>query len=113
MITFYVDTGDDGITTMIMHIDEEFYYLMANYLKFEPSARTTPHGLISGSELKHRILELPHEWLLRQPEKIQYINGKKIVIQSKFTETYIKEIKNDLLRMADIAIDKKALIRWE
>jgi len=113
IITFYVDVEDDGTTTFIMHIEEEFYYTLANYLKFELSARTTPHGVITGSELKQRILDLPHEWLLKQPERVQYINGKKIVTQSKFTETYIKEIKNDMLRMAQLAIDKKAIIRWE
>jgi hypothetical protein len=113
MITFYVDVGDDGITTMIMHIDDEFYYTLANYLKFDLCARTTPHGYISGTELKQRILDLPHEWLLQLPEKVQHIGGKKIVTQSKFSEQYIRELKNDMLRMAKIAIDKKALIRWE
>jgi len=113
IITFYVDVGNDGETVFLMRIEEEFYYILANYLKFELSARTTPHGVITGSELKQRILDLPHEWLLKQPEKIQFINGKKMVIQSKFTEQYIKELKNDMLRMAQFAMDKKALIRWE
>lgn len=112
MITFFVD-GDDGETTMLIQMDEEFYYIMANYLRFELTARTTPHGFITGSELRQRILDLPHEWLLQQPQRIQYINGKKLVTQSKFTEKYIREIKNDLLRMSVLAIDKKALIRWE
>lgn len=113
IITFYVDAGDDSETIFLMRIEEEFYYTLANYLKFDLNARTTPHGVITGSELKQRLLDLPHEWLLKQPERVQFINGKKIITQSKFTETYIKELKNDMLRMAQFAMDKKALIRWE
>jgi hypothetical protein len=107
MITLFVDNDDS--TTMIIHIDDEFFYYLANYLKLG----NLSFGQITPSELQIRVKDLPHEWLLQQPEKKQILNGKEIIVKTKFTEQYIKELKIDLLRMALLAEKKKCLIRWE
>jgi len=114
MILFYVD-NDDGETTMLMHIDEEFFHHIANYLNLEVQLTKDKHpfGVITPSELRQKVLDLPHEWLLQQQEKKQYLNGKEIVVKTKFTESYIRELKSDFLRMAKLAEKKKVLIRWE
>jgi hypothetical protein len=114
MILFFVD-NDDGETTMLMHIDEEFFYYISNYLKLDVQLTKDkkPFGIITPSELRQKILDLPHEWLLQQQEKKQYLNGKEIIVKTKFTEKYIRELKSDFLRMAKLAEKKKVLIRWE
>jgi hypothetical protein len=114
MILFYVD-NDDGDTTMLMHIDEEFFYYISNYLNLEVNLTKDkrPFGVITPAELRQKILDLPHEWLLQQQEKKQFLNGKEIIVKTKFTEKYIRELKSDFLRMAKLAEKKKVLVRWE
>lgn len=114
MILFYVD-NDDNETTMLIRIDEEFYYYIANYLKLDTQLTKDkkPFGAITPADLRQRIADLPHEWLLQQKEKKQYLNGKEIIVKTKFTEKYIRELKSDFLRMVNLAEKKKVLIRWE
>lgn len=116
MITFYidVDVDDNEITTMFIHIDDEFFKHISNYLKLENlKDQKKPCGFITPSELEYKVNNLPHEWLLQQPEIQQLINGKLYIVQTKFTEKYIKELKKELIRMAKLAQDKNAIIRWE
>lgn len=110
---FYVDT--DNETTILVHIDEEFFNYISIYLKLDNKLTEDkrPFGFITPSELRQRILELPHEWLLQQEERKQFLNGKEIIVKTKFTENYIRELKSDFLRMANLAEKKKVLIRWE
>lgn len=115
MIIFYVDNDIVGETTMIIRVDEEFFYHLSNYLKLEVNytKEKLPFGYITPTDLKQKILDLPHEWLLQQQEKKQFLNGKEIIVKTKFTEKYIRELKSDFLRMAKLAEKKKVLIRWE
>jgi hypothetical protein len=114
MIVFYVDVDGNDETTMFMHMDEEFFYTIANYLKLDvKKEKGLPWGFISGSDLETKIKELPHEWILAKPEVKQMVNGQVITVQSRFTEEYIKKLKYDFLRLSRLAIEHKALIRWE
>jgi hypothetical protein len=114
MIMFFVDNNDKN-TTMFIHIDEEFFEVFANYLKLDVkrTLKNEPYGFITPADLRQKILDLPHEWLLQQEERKQYVNGKLIIVKTRLTEKYIRELKSDFLRMSSLAEKKKCLIRWE
>jgi len=114
MVTFYLDTTEASVEVSEFRIDIEFYYYLRNYLKLFDNKDPfgNPWGYMTGSELDLKVKNLPHSWILAQPEIKQIVNGEEIVVQRRFTEDYINELKLKLLKLAELAKKNECLIRW-
>lgn len=114
MVTFYLDTTETTSKFSEFRIDIEFYNYMKNYLKLFDQKDTfgNPFGYMSSSELSLRLKSLPHSWLLIQKEIRQTINGVEVIVQTKFTEEYINDLRFKFTKLGELAKKYDCLIRW-